>query len=237
MKRIVFDIETAGHDFDSFDATTQASLTRWITKESAGDASVYQRKLAELKDELGFSPLTGEIVAIGILDVDTNKGAVYYQAKDAAALESEEYGIKYGPMSEEAMLNRFWTLATQCDEFISFNGRGFDAPWINMRSAKYKIKPTRDLMDGRFLYQQKNCRHVDLQDQLSYYGAVQRKGSLHLWCRLFDIKSPKAEGVNGDEVTQMFNDGKCLEIARYNAADLRATRELFSYWNNYLRLN
>jgi DNA polymerase elongation subunit (family B) len=237
MKRIVFDIETIGHDFDSFDATTQASLTRWIARESEGDEALYNLKLEEVKNGLGLSSLTGEIVAIGILDVDTNKGAVYYQDKDASAPESEQDGIKFGPMSEEAMLNRFWTLATQCDEFISFNGRGFDAPWLNMRSAKYKIKPTRDLMEGRFLYQQKNCRHVDLQEQLSYYGAVQRKGNLHLWCRLFDIKSPKAEGVNGDEVTQMFNDGKCLEIARYNVADLRATRELFSYWNSYLRFN
>ncbi len=234
-RKLVFDIETVGHDFGSFDPTTQAVLTNWIEKQAEGDTAKYKILLENLKNELGFSPLTGEIVALGVLDCETRHGAVYFQTAGHPMEPVEESGIKYQPMDEPAMLQKFWEIARECAEFISFNGRAFDAPWLLARSAKHKIKPTRDLMEGRYLYQQKNCRHLDLQDQLSYYGATRRPGSLHLWCRLFNIDSPKAEGVDGSQVTAMYKDGKYFEIARYNAADLRATKELYDYWNTYLR--
>ena len=69
--KLIFDIETIGVDFDSLDETTQDSLTRWIKKESTGEED-YQVALEELKNGLGFSPLTGEIVAIGVLDYAKN---------------------------------------------------------------------------------------------------------------------------------------------------------------------
>ncbi|NIQ03120.1 MAG: hypothetical protein GWM98_24340, partial [Nitrospinaceae bacterium] len=67
MSALVFDIETRGEDFGAMDELTRDVLTRWIKKESATDEE-YEVALEELKDGLGFSPLTGEIVAIGILD-------------------------------------------------------------------------------------------------------------------------------------------------------------------------
>ena len=61
MSTLIFDIETVGDDFDALDKITQEGLTRWIKKESAS-AEDYEAALQELKDGLGFSPLTGEIV-------------------------------------------------------------------------------------------------------------------------------------------------------------------------------
>lgn len=233
MKKLVFDIETIGHDFDSFDTTTQDMLTRWIRKESASDEE-YTVALEDLKNELGFSPLTGEIVAIGVMDCDFNRGAVYFQTNGHVVPEFEENGIKYKPCTEKEMLQHFWTLAERVDEFVSFNGRAFDAPWLMVRSAAHGIRPTRDLMEGRYFYQQRSCKHVDLQDLLCYYGAMRKKGSLHMWCRLFNIASPKAGGVDGDGVADLFKAGKCEDIARYNAADLHATKALYDHWQKYL---
>ncbi|OGE83509.1 MAG: hypothetical protein A3B10_03585 [Candidatus Doudnabacteria bacterium RIFCSPLOWO2_01_FULL_44_21] len=235
MPKIIFDIETVGEDFDELDETTQAVLTRWIKKESESEEE-YQVALEDLKNGLGFSPLTGEIVVIGVLDPDKNQGAVYFQAPGDDIAEFEENGIKYKQMTEKKMLENFWKGATKYDEFISFNGRGFDAPFLAIRSAIHKIKPTKDLMEGRYLYQQKKCQHIDLQDQLSFYGAVRRKGSLHLYSRAFGIKSPKSEGISGDDIGRLFKEKKFVEIAKYNAGDLFATKELYDYWNNYLRL-
>ena len=79
MGKLVFDIETIGENFDALDETTQDVLTRWTKKESANDKK-YKVALDDLKKELGFSPLTGEIAAIGVLDVEKNQGAVYFQA-------------------------------------------------------------------------------------------------------------------------------------------------------------
>ena len=235
MPKLIFDIETIGEDFEELDKTTQDVLTRWIKKE-ANDDNEYKKLLEDLKNGLGFSALTGEIVAIGVLDYEKNKAVVYFQAPDAGLEESEENGVIFKPMTEKEMLENFWNGAKHYDEFISFNGRGFDVPFLMIRSAIHGIRPSKDLMRGRYLYQQDpKAKHIDLLDQLTFYGAVRRKGSLHLWSRAFGIKSPKSGGVTGDDVGPLFKDKKFLEIAKYNVGDLEATRDLYEYWEKYLR--
>lgn len=233
QNKLVFDIETVGVDFDALDKTTQDSLTRWIKKESVGEED-YTVALEELKNGLGFSPLTGEIIVIGVLDCGRNQGVVYYQAPGETIGEFNENGIIFKQATEKEMLEKFWQGAKEYGEFIGFNSRGFDVPFLMIRSAVHGIRPTRNLMDGRYLYQQRDARHIDLQDQLTFYGAVRKKGSLHLWSRAFGIESPKSEGITGDDVGRLFKEKKFLEIARYNAGDLRATKELYERWNNYL---
>lgn len=78
-QKLVFDIETVGENFDELDHITQENLTRWIRKEAIDDAD-YKNAIDDLKNGLGFSPLTGQIVAIGMLDHHKQEGAVYYQA-------------------------------------------------------------------------------------------------------------------------------------------------------------
>jgi hypothetical protein len=232
-KRLVLDIETIGADFDSFDGTTQEALTRWIKKESDGKEE-YEEALKELKEGLGFSPLTGEIVAIGTLDLDEMKGGVYFQAPGENIEAEEENGIKYRQMTEKGMLEQFWQIAQLYDEFISFNGRQFDGPFLMIRSAYHGIRPTKNLSESRYVYQQKTCTHIDLLDQLSFQGNLRRKGSLHMWANLFGIKSPKEDGVTGDDVARLFKKKKYLDIAKYNGRDLFATKELYDKWARYL---
>lgn len=235
MGKLVFDIETIGEDFDALDETTQDVLTRWIKKEAHNDEE-YEASLEDLKNGLGFSPLTGQIVAIGVYDVEKNIGGVYYQSPENSRGDFEEGGIRYRAMSERDMLEKFWQLALRYHEFISFNGRGFDVPFLMTRSAIHKIRPTKNLMANRYLsLQPKRSMHIDLLDQFTFYGSVRRRGNLHLYCRAFGIKSPKAEGVNGDEVGTLFGAGKYLDIARYNAGDLLATKSLYGYWEKYLQ--
>ena len=235
MAKLIFDIETIGENFDQLDITTQEILTRWIKKESGNDDE-YQEALQDLKQGLGFSPLTGEIVAIGVLDCEKGRGAVYYQAPSVNEQESEEDDIRFRPMTEKEMLENFWNGVKSYQEFISFNGRSFDVPFLMVRSAIHGIRPSKDLMSNRYLNSQKfDAKHIDLLDQLSFYGAVRRKGSLHLWSRAFGITSPKAQGITGDNVGQLFKDGKFLDIAKYNVGDLVATKALYEYWQKYFK--
>src|SRR3989344_2267393 len=169
MARLIFDIETIGEEFDSLDEMTQEALTRWIKKESGNDKE-YREALQELKEGLGFSPLTGQVVAIGVLDYEKDKGVIYFQAPHKKIGESEEGKFKYKPVTEEEILAAFWQGAMQYDEFITFNGRAFDVPFLNTRSAIHKIKPTKDLMSNRYMSNQRfGAMHVDPLDQLSYY--------------------------------------------------------------------
>lgn len=236
MSSLIFDIETVGEDFDALDETTQGVLTRWIKKESR-DEDAYRVALADIKDGLGFSPLTGEIVAIGVYDYEKKKGVVYYSARGTVIAEEEENGITYKCMSERDMLAAFWEGCRAYDTFVSFNGRTFDVPFLFVRSAIHGIRPSKDLMRGRYLYQQeRTARHIDLLDQLTFYGASMRKGTLHLWTRAFGIESPKAQGVSGDDVGALFKEGRFLDIAKYNGRDLFATAELFERWKKYLEM-
>ncbi|OHA48975.1 MAG: hypothetical protein A2Z62_01375 [Candidatus Terrybacteria bacterium RIFCSPLOWO2_02_42_20] len=237
MPKLIFDIETIGENFDELDIATQEVLTKWIKKDSESEEE-YVKALEELKSGLGFSPLTGQIVAIGVLDYDKNQGVVYFQAPGENLKEFQEENITFKPCSEKEMLENFWKGAEKYNEFITFNGRSFDAPFLAVRSAVHKIKTSKDLMSNRYLSSQRfGATHIDLFDQLTFYGATRRKGGLHLWCRAFGIISPKAQGVTGDDVAQLFKEKKYKEIARYNVGDLMATKELYDYWKNYIKLN
>lgn len=229
---LIFDIETVGEAWDVLDTTTQTMLTRWVDR-SISAPEAHEVALRDIREGLGFSPLTGHIVAIGLFDLERERGVVYYESDtDTEDTEHREFVLK--PRTEKEMLEDFWEGAKEYDTFVTFNGRGFDVPFINLRSAIQGIRPTHDLMDGRYLYQQKHVQHIDLQDQLTFYGAVHRRPSLHLFCRAFGIESPKASGVAGDDVAKLFSEKKFRDIATYNAGDVIATTALYKEWITYL---
>ena len=128
---------------------------------------------------------------------------------------------------KQEILSKFWETVKNYSQFITFNGRGFDCPFIMVRSAVHKVKPVRDLLPNRY-----GDTHIDLLDQLTFYGASRRKFSLDMWCRTFGIKSPKEGGITGYDVKDLYRSGRGLDIAKYCAGDLRATAELFSVWEN-----
>jgi hypothetical protein len=233
---LIFDIETVGVDFDSLDESTQKNLTHWLTREIGEDEDKFNSKLKDLKEGLGFSPLTGETVAIGVYDTAADLGVVYFQSPGKNTEEYQDANFTFKPKSEAEMLKSFWQGAKNYQEFVSFNGRSFDVPFLMIRSAIHKIKPSVNLLSNRYLGSQpESAKHIDLFDQLSFYGASRRKGSLHLYCNAFGIDSPKAHGVTGDEVAGLFAEKKYREIAEYNSWDLIATAELYKIWSEYIK--
>jgi len=221
MSRVIFDIETSGKDFDSLDRSTQEYLLRWAETDE---------EIKDVKESLSFYPLTGEIIAIGMLNPETDKGAVYFQSPATQTSPFEENGIRFEPGTEKEILEKFWNTVKSYKEIITFNGRGFDCPFILIRSAVHKIKPTKDLMPNRY-----NGSHIDLLDQLTFFGASRRRFSLDMWCKTFGIKSPKEDGITGYDVKNLFIDKRYLDIARYCLGDIRATKELLGYWENYIK--
>jgi DNA polymerase elongation subunit (family B) len=222
-RKIVIDIETTGRDFDSLDEISREYLLKYAQTDD---------EVKAVKEGMGFSPLTGEIIAIGMLNPDTNNGAVYFQSPELLQEPLKEEGIEYIPDTEAGILRKFWDAVRHYDQIITFNGRGFDAPFLMIRSAVHKIQPTKDLMPNRY-----HLSHADLLDLLTFYGAVRRKFSLHMWCKVFGIESPKEEGVSGYEVHDLFQKQEYLTIAKYCVGDLYATKELFEYWEKYIRFN
>ena len=233
MATLVLDIETAGENWEDIDKQTQTILLeRTKRRNPTGDSS---EDLA--KDELGLSPYTAQIIVIGVIDVETNKGAVYFQAPKKTIKPWEANGIKYQTMSEKSILEKFWELSERYNQFVTYNGRTFDLPFITIRSAINGIRPKKDLLRGRYLYQQaQGATHIDLYDQLTYYGSFRFEsgGSLHMACRAFGISTPKEGALDGSYVSKFYNDKKYLEIVHYNARDLVATAQLFVRWQKLL---
>lgn len=233
MGTLIFDIETVGEEWSDLDETSQEVLTRWVDK-TAKTEEEREAEIEDLKNGLGFSPLTGFIVAIGLYDLERGKGVVFYDNKSGSKEEYEHEGYILKPRGEKEMLHDFWEGARSYDTFVTFNGRAFDAPFLALRSAILGIRPTKDLLEGRYLYQQRSCKHVDLADQLSFYGAMYRKSTLHMFCRAFGIESPKAAGVTGDDVALLFKEEQYRTIAEYNVRDVVATTALYEKWKTYL---
>jgi len=166
MATLIFDIETVGESWESFDDTTQEILTRWVDRIAHSDEERESGR-KDIREGLGFSPLTGSIVAMGLYDLERRQGVVYYCSDQKQEdIVHEEFVLK--SRTEKEMLEDFWEGAKNYDTFVTFNGRGFDLPFLNLRSAVNGIRPTQDLMEGRYVYQQKHCRHIDLQDQLTF---------------------------------------------------------------------
>ena len=223
MSKIIFDIETVGKDFETLEEPVKEYMLRWAGTED---------EKQEVKESLSFYPLTGEIVTIGMFDPDKSRGVVYFQNNSDPVLPFEEDGIRYETGTEDEIIRKFWDVIKNYNQFITFNGRGFDCPFIMIRSAVHSIKPLRDLMPNRY-----GDVHIDLFDQLTFYGASRRKFSLDMWCRTFNIKSPKADGITGCEVKDLYKTGCHIDIAKYCAGDIRATAQLLNIWESYIKVN
>lgn len=225
-RRLVFDIETAARDLADFDDYSQKKLAE--TFDVNEDAE-------EEKLRMAFSPLTAQVVTIAALDADTEKGGVYM---NGAAKSFEENGVKFEGGDERVILKKFWELAPFYDEFVTFAGRTFDVPVLMVRSAILGVRPTKNLMSNRYASSQPaNARHLDLRDQLTFYGAKNERLGLHFWCVAFGIPSPKLGEVTGEDVTRLWKAGEHEKIARYCLGDTRATLALFRKWEDHLRFD
>ncbi len=215
MNRIVFDIETVGLPWDTWSEATREYL---VGRSGAGAGE------ESTKERLGLSAPTGKVVAIAMMNPDTGRGGVYYEAPggDAEGGVVEEEGIRFECGTEEEIIRRFWRDIGNYDQWITYNGRTFDIPFLTQRSIILGIKPSRTLDAPRYRLKP----HCDLMDVLSFFGAT-RPFSLSFWCGTMGIEDPKGKGVDGSAIGDLYANGRHLEIARYCLRDVEATAELF----------
>ena len=220
MNRIVFDIETLGFPLESFDAVQQEYLMKFAKTEE---------EKVEAVQKLSLTPFTAQIIAVGMLNPDSNQGKVFYAAPKEAPWSSADGLVEFMSGTEEEMLHEFWKTVSHYGQFITFNGRSFDCPFLMLRSAILGVKPTRNLLPYRYSANE----HCDLMDQLTFYGAF-RKFNLDFYCKGFGIKSPKGNGITGLDLGSLYDANRFHEIAEYCIGDVRATTELFHRWQSLL---
>lgn len=235
VKYLVFDIETVGLPFEELDAKQQALLLRGCSTEE---------ERARVIDGMGLNPFTGKVVAIGMIEATSleaePRGCVYSEFPGPGTSDRLSDGSIWRTMREPDLLRKWWEIMVHARNqeplhLVSFNGRSFDCPFLMLRSAIHRIKPSRNLMDGsRFTYK----KHTDLMEELTFkngggQGAL-RRFNFDFYCRSFGIPTPKTEEVDGSQVSRLYAAGEHREIAEYCMRDVQATWELFKVWKEYL---
>src|SRR5205085_818130 len=88
--------------------------------------------------------LTAHVVCIAMLNADTSRGQVLFTAEDSSDAPAEPGPVEFLPCMDEAeLLTAFWDVAKHYDSIVTFNGRGFDVPFIYMRSALLNVPISR----------------------------------------------------------------------------------------------
>ncbi|MEX0602156.1 MAG: ribonuclease H-like domain-containing protein, partial [Bacteroidota bacterium] len=182
MSRVVIDIESLAFPFASFDTSQQEYLLKFAATN---------REKEEALQKLNLFPTTARILAIGMVNPDTNAGLVLYQGEGTEQF-SADHNARFVAGTEPELLHTFWDVLRRYDQFITFNGRAFDCPFLMLRSSILNIRPSRNLMPYRY----DSSVHCDLLEQLTFYGTAKRF-SLDFYCKTFGIESPKSRGITG----------------------------------------
>jgi hypothetical protein len=232
MAKLVFDIETAAMPLASLDDAQREYLFR--EAERLPDPDAREARRGEIVQQCNLWPFTAEVVCLAMLNVDTGRGQVLFRPEDAAEGDAEESGeVKYVACLDEAeLLTSFWEVARRYDQIVTFNGRGFDVPFLYLRSAILGVPISRRDWLG---YRYQTQPHCDLAEQLTFYGVSGREGAarrfnLDFYCKAFGIASPKSQGVTGLDVSRLMAAGRAREVAAYCLRDVQATRQLYQIW-------
>jgi 3'-5' exonuclease len=235
MAKLVFDIETSALPLENFDETQQEYLLRELQKIEDETARSVRRE--EILRQFNLWPLTAQVVCIAMLNAESQRGQVLFTADDFEEDVAEGGPVEFMPCADELeLLTAFWDVAKHYDDIVTFNGRGFDVPFLYLRSAVLNVPISKKNWLG---YRFATEPHCDLADQFSFYGVSGREGAarkfnLDFYCKTFGIDSPKAHGVTGMDVSKLMAEGKFREIAEYCLRDVRATVELYRVWKERL---
>ena len=235
MAKLVFDIETSSLPLENFDETQQEYLFREVQK--IPDEPAREARRAEIRQQFNLWPFTAQVICIAMLNADTARGQALFTADDYEPEGVEAGPVEFVPCADEIeLLTAFWDVARHYDAIVTFNGRGFDVPFLYLRSALLNVPISQK---GWLGYRYQTEPHCDLAEQLTFYGVSGREGAarrfnLDFYCKVFGIESPKSHGVTGLDMNEMLAAGRYQEIAEYCLRDVQATVLLYQIWKERL---
>lgn len=182
---------------------------------SCEDAIEKAREEARQNSSTGsdFIPFTFQIpVAVCVARVGDD-----FSLQAVACLDSPQFRVR-------EIVKKFWlglSFYTKC-KLVTFNGRGFDLPLLELAAFRYAFS-------GRDYYARGRNRYngdIDLMDWMTNYGGSRGfPGGLDVLAKL--IGKPGKMEVSGDQVYEMFRAGKLQEINNYCMFDTLDTYFVF----------
>ena len=129
--------------------------------------------------------------------------------------------------SEEGIVCEFWRrVEIFPGTLVSFNGRAFDLPVLEMQALRYGCQAPRyfnEKYGHRYRYSEE--RHYDLFDFLSNVGVHRIRGGFNLLARLIGL--PGKTWVDGSMIQGLWEAGQLSMIHTYCRQDVIQTYGLF----------
>lgn len=200
------------------------SLVRQIYEDddSISEEEAYQktwhRLLEENKGKTVFFPVPFHIPV----------SIVVGQINDALELTNIfVLGEDEGDFSPMRLVSLFWDRMERFQgTLVSFNGRGFDLPVLELQALKYGISAPRyfDTTSG-CRYRFSDAGHFDLLDFLTNYSAFFIKGGLNILSKMIGL--PGKGEIKGEDVQGLWEKGDYKKIHNYCRKDVIQTYFLF----------
>ncbi len=165
-----------------------------------------QRYLLEKNIIPALHPYFSRIVAIGVKPA----------GRDAIILHGDD---------EAEILTEFWKLVkgNQMAKIVTFNGYGFDIPFINARSVLNGISPGTGINLNKWNMGRSN--HFDIMQAMSMTGNF-KWVSLEMTARVLGVLVP-ADTIPSADMPKLFKEGDWASIVKHNKHDLEMTEAIY----------
>jgi 3'-5' exonuclease len=215
IRYLVFDTESVA------DAALVAKLR--YAGESIDPAAAVRKYRDELleKYESDFIPYSFQIP----ISVTVGKVTADFRLEDVVVLDEPQF-------RSHIMTKHFWLgwEKYQHPTLVSFNGRGFDLPLLELAAFRYGISVPKWFQTMSKSFDQPRNRyntatHIDLCELLTNFGSTRFTGGLNLAANL--LGKPGKMDVHGDMVQDMYEAGRLAEINDYCRCDVLDTYFIF----------
>lgn len=208
MRYTIVDIETR----------IEKSLVRivYFPHEDLSDEEAYAKAQQQLRQEQGndFFPLSFHVpisIAIGQVNEERILTAI-------ETVDEEEY-------NEERIVRSFWSrLERFPGALITFNGRNFDLPVLELQALKYGCSAPK-YFAGKHRNRYAEEGHYDLYEFLTNYGVHRLRGGFNVVAKIIGL--PGKTEIDGSMVQQLWQENRLNDIHRYCRHDVIQTYFLF----------
>jgi predicted PolB exonuclease-like 3'-5' exonuclease len=173
------------------------------------------------KNDSDFIPYTFQMP----ISVVIGKVAEDFSLMDVVVLDEPEY-------RPHEICSKFWRgwAAYKQPTLVSFNGRGFDIPMLELAAFRFGISvPAWFSTDAKTFEQPRNRynvkMHLDLCDILTNYGASRFNGGLNLAASI--LGKPGKMDTQGSMVQDLYDAGELAKINDYCRCDVLDTYFVF----------
>jgi predicted PolB exonuclease-like 3'-5' exonuclease len=148
--------------------------------------------------------------------------AADYRLQKLALLDAPQF-------RSQRMVELFWRGLESYTEaaLVDFGGRTFDLPVLELAAYRHGISVPAYFSgrSGKGYRHRYSERHIDLLDWFTNFGACRLRGGLDLLAKM--IGKPGKMDVRGEQVLELWNEGKKNLIASYCLCDVLDTYFVF----------